>query len=80
MLGPYWENLLPSEGLEPGERAVLFDSLPKSPGEEEQDEVQGHYYSCPDVLGGRPGAPGGELGLKGGTDGKKYYIAVTHPG
>jgi hypothetical protein len=53
-----------AEGLEPGERAVLLDSLLKSPGgEEAQDEVQGHYYSGPDVVGGRPGAPGGELGL-----------------
>jgi hypothetical protein len=62
------------EGLEPGERAVLFDSLPKSP----EEEMQGHYYSGPDVVGGRPGAPGGELGLEGGTDGKKYHIVVTH--
>jgi hypothetical protein len=69
-----------AEGLEPGERAVLYDSLPKAPGEEAQDEVRGHYYSGPDVVGGRPGAPGGELGLEKGTDAKKYYIVVTHPG
>jgi hypothetical protein len=69
-----------AEGLEPGERAVLFDSLPESPEEVQGGEVQGHYYSGSDVIGGRPGAPGGELGLKGGADGKKYYIVVTHPG
>ncbi len=69
-----------AEGLEPAERTVLFDSLPKSPGLEGQDEVQGHYYSGSDVVGGRPGAPGGELGLGRGIDGKKYYIVVTHPG
>ena len=68
-----------TEGLEPGERAVLLDSLPKSP-EEAQGEVQGHYYSGPDVIGGRPGAPGSELGVEGGIDGKKYHIVVRHSG
>ncbi len=67
-----------AEGLEPGERAVLFDSLPKSP-EEAQGEVEGHYYSGPDVVGGRPGAPGSELGLERRKDGKKYHIVVTYP-
>ncbi len=70
-----------AEGLEPGERAVLFNSLPRSPGEEEvQGEVRGHYYSGSDVVGGRPGAPGGVLGLERGIDGKNYYIVVTPPG
>jgi hypothetical protein len=70
-----------AEGLEPGERAVLFDSLPRSSGGEEvQGEVRGHYYSGSDVIGGRPGAPGGELGLGRGIGGKKYYIVVTYPG
>jgi hypothetical protein len=65
-----------TEGLEPGERAVLFNSLSKSP-EEGQGEVQGHRYSGSDVIGGRPGALGGELELKRGTVGKKYYVVMT---
>ena len=69
-----------TEGLTSGERAVLFNSLPKSTEEEGQGEVQGHYYSSSDVIGGRPGAPGGELGLRGEIDGKKYYIVVKYPG
>jgi hypothetical protein len=69
-----------AEGLKPSERVVLFDSLSKPPEQEGQGEVQGHYYSGSDVIGGRPGAPGGELGLREGIDGKKYYIVVTHPG
>ena len=69
-----------AQGLESGERAVLFDSLPRASEEEGQGEVRCHYYSGSDVVGGRPGAPGGELGLEKGIDGRKYYIVVTHPG
>jgi hypothetical protein len=67
-----------TEELEPGERAVLFNSLSKSP-EEGQDEVWGHYYSGSDVIGGRPGAPRGDLELKRGSGGKEYYVVVAYP-
>jgi hypothetical protein len=71
-----------AEGLEPGERTVLFKSLPKMP-EEEPEDVQGHSHS----LGGGAAIGGCNWGILppllppsshgGGTDGiceTNFYI------
>jgi hypothetical protein len=56
-----------AEGLEPGERVVLFKSLPKVP-EESQDEVHGHLGETAlgiggGLRGGYPPPPGGQGGI-----------------